>query len=377
MVVKPDSEADQDVQRLAQRIWQWQLSQGDEARRSLPAERLLAERFGVSRHAVRRSLKVLEEDGRLVRLSRRASVPALGVPGATATAAKPCRCLNFVLSTSLASEAIRWLVNDYMVGYNDALDELDLKTRHVTCRDQETDFGALLWQQVPYREQAVVILGQRLPALFAWLREQEVPFALQNSYAYDDAALPPHHGVFVNKVGGAFAGMAHLFSLGHRAIGFAGAADSRLSNTAVYDGYLAALKVNGLEARPEWCWPRDTNRFDQAVVMMREFLAARPLPTAFLTSNDFMALALCQAARERGLRVPEQLSVLGFNDQREAAPADPPLSTVRVPRRELARQAVDLALLAASQPQAPFQRRKLDCELVVRATTAPPLTMLQ
>jgi len=377
MVVKPIPDAAEEAQRLARHIWQWQLKQEDGALKSLPAERELAERFGVSRHAVRRSLKLLEGEGRLVRLSRRASVPALGMPGGAPAIDKPCRCLNIILSTALANEAVRWLVNDYMTGLNEALDSLDLKTRHVVCRDEETDFASLLWQQAPYREQACVVLGQRLPALFTWLRANGVPFALQNSYAYDGAGLPEHHGVFVNKMGGAFAGAQYLLGLGHRAIGYVGCALNTVGNTAVYDGYVAALRVNGLEPRAEWRWPHGTDRLDQALGMVREFLAERPLPTAFMTSNDCMALALCQVARERGLRVPDQLSVLGFNDQREAALGEPPLSTLRVPRRELARQAVILALTAATTPDHPFERRGLDCELIVRATTAPPVAALQ
>lgn len=79
-----------------------------------------------------------------------------------------------------------------------------------------------------------------------------------------------------------------------------------------------------------------------------------------------------QAARTLGLRVPEDLSVVGFNDQAEAALCDPPLTMIAVPRVQLGRGTVETLLAIAGAPGAAPVSRVLECHLVERRSTVPP-----
>ncbi|GGR33478.1 hypothetical protein GCM10010251_57200 [Streptomyces aurantiogriseus] len=106
--------------------------------------------------------------------------------------------------------------------------------------------------------------------------------------------------------------------------------------------------------------------------------AARPLlalpdrPTAIFTANDLQALGVYQAAREAGLRIPDDLSVVGFDDLPVVAWMDPPLTTVHQPLTEMAAAATELALTLGRGEEAPQVGLEIATTLTVRASTAPP-----
>ena len=104
-----------------------------------------------------------------------------------------------------------------------------------------------------------------------------------------------------------------------------------------------------------------------------EMLAVSPRPTAIFAASDEQALGVYEAARLRGIRIPEDLSVIGFNDAPIAEWAAPPLTTVREPIRDMARLAVSaIRSLAAGERDVPTV--ELATELVVRQSTASPQT---
>ena len=95
-------------------------------------------------------------------------------------------------------------------------------------------------------------------------------------------------------------------------------------------------------------------------------------PTAVFAGSDEVALGVIEAARVRGLRVPENLSIVGFDDTQVASMASPPLTTVRQPLREMGRVAVRTASRLAAGETIDSYHVELATELVVRASTAPP-----
>jgi LacI family transcriptional regulator len=106
--------------------------------------------------------------------------------------------------------------------------------------------------------------------------------------------------------------------------------------------------------------------------MLSAMLASRPRPTAVVAANDGMAFAICHACREQGVRVPEDLSVVGFDDVPEAVSEG--LTTLRRPYDGLGRLAADMALLAGRPPNARCRGRVgVEPDLVVRRSTCPPL----
>ncbi len=105
-----------------------------------------------------------------------------------------------------------------------------------------------------------------------------------------------------------------------------------------------------------------------------ELLSLPDPPTAIFASSDAAAFGVLGAARDAGLQVPRDLSVLGFDDIVEASYVGAALSTVRQPLREMGRVAVQRLMSLLVEPTQPAARLVMDTELVIRQTTAPPPT---
>ncbi|MFN8074308.1 MAG: LacI family DNA-binding transcriptional regulator [Kineosporiaceae bacterium] len=163
----------------------------------------------------------------------------------------------------------------------------------------------------------------------------------------------------------------HLLDLGHRRIGVVGGLPHLLCSRARIDGYRAALETAGLEVDPTLVRHGDFHHqggLDRA----RELLALPDRPTAIFAGSDVQALGVVEAARELGLDVPGDLSIVGFDDLPLARWVSPPLTTVRQPLADMGHTAVAmLTELMAGRPLR-SNRVELSTELVVRGSTAPP-----
>jgi LacI family transcriptional regulator len=95
-------------------------------------------------------------------------------------------------------------------------------------------------------------------------------------------------------------------------------------------------------------------------------------PTAIFCANDRMAVGCYEALKERGLTIPGDVSVIGFDDEEIARHLTPPLTTLVLPHREMGRWAVEKALSLARNKSGRFRPAKLECPLIERASIAPP-----
>jgi LacI family transcriptional regulator len=163
----------------------------------------------------------------------------------------------------------------------------------------------------------------------------------------------------------------HLIDLGHRRIAFAGGrADSSAARERLH-GYREALEAAGLQADPTLA------AHDDFLAESGERLAQRLLdqdgpPTAVCAASDAVALGVIREAKARGLRVPEDLSVVGFDDTYAAMWTDPPLTTVRQPLGQMGRVAARTVLDLADGKEPDSHHVQLATTLVVRDSTAPP-----
>jgi LacI family transcriptional regulator len=162
----------------------------------------------------------------------------------------------------------------------------------------------------------------------------------------------------------------HLLSLGHRDIGFIAGPPTLNSAQARKEAFKAALRSHGIEARADWIAVGDM-RVEGGRKAMEQLLSRDSRPTAILAANDLMAVGALQATHAAHVRVPEDLSIVGFDDLPLSGMVHPPLSTIRHPRREVAARAFGLL-------QQALRREKLADEepvhphLVIRSSTAPP-----
>ena len=190
-------------------------------------------------------------------------------------------------------------------------------------------------------------------------------------------AIDPHMGradlptVESDSFGGGLEATRYLIELGHRRVGFlAGRPDLR-SASLREAGYRRALADAGLVFDPSLI---EIGRYeiDAARSAARTLLGMANPPTAVFAANDLSALGLLEVAAELGRRVPEDLSVIGFDDIPESSQRAQPLSTIRQPMQRLGAVAVDM-LLTLLSGEIPAQTRVLlPTRLVIRSTTGPP-----
>lgn len=203
------------------------------------------------------------------------------------------------------------------------------------------------------------------------------PTVLDVSADVPIVAIDPHTGptgvptVESDSFGGAREAVRHLIGLGHTRIAhLAGRPDLR-SSLAREAGYRHALADAGLPVDPmlisDGRYTADIARRAAAAL-----LSIPDRPTAVFAANDLSALALLEVASAHGVRVPDDLSIIGFDDIPDAAHARPPLSTVRQDMHELGIRAAGMimALMRGVTPSESHVR--LPTRLVLRATTAPP-----
>jgi len=229
----------------------------------------------------------------------------------------------------------------------------------VPARDVAID-GALIYSCDPTSEAREWLLRRRLPLVFVDQR----PRAGIGSVNVDDR-------------GGARAAAQHLLDLGHRGVAILcpaeyGSAPSHPDAQRVV-GWTEALRAAGVE--PQVMHTTRDARDDPSDVVHAVLAQPQP-PTAFLCFSDVLAFGVIQTAKELGLAVPRDLSVVGFDDTPAARVSDPPLTTVHqdvTAKGHLAAAALKEAIDEARQGKAARARhRLLTTELVVRGSTAPP-----
>lgn len=170
---------------------------------------------------------------------------------------------------------------------------------------------------------------------------------------------------------GAALGTQHLVDLGHRRIAFAGVNASLDFALERYAGYRSALERSGIEPDPALAFPGDTDYSTGFAIGTRIARSPRP-PSAIMCLCDAVALGVIEGARRSGLRTPERLSVVGFDDLQPAHWSSPALTTVRQPLRRMGGLAVRTLLRMSEGHEPDSSQIQLATSLVVRSSTAPP-----
>jgi len=167
---------------------------------------------------------------------------------------------------------------------------------------------------------------------------------------------------------GGLSATEHLISLGHRRVGFIAGPRRLLCSQARLDGYRAALEVAGVAVDAELIRPGDFYH-ESGFAGATALLALRRPPTAIFAASDQMALGVYEAVRQRRLRVPDDVSVVGFDDLPEVRWSSPPLTTVRQPLSEMGVMAARTVLRLARGEALESPRVELATKLVVRDST--------
>jgi DNA-binding LacI/PurR family transcriptional regulator len=176
--------------------------------------------------------------------------------------------------------------------------------------------------------------------------------------------------VTVDNEAAMYRGVRHLLELGHRRIALVGGPLDVSSISERHEGYLRALDEAGIAPDPELILHADL-REAVAWTATTEVLARRPAPTALVTVNNLATVGALKAVRHAGLRVPDDVSVLGFDDLLAGELLDPPLTAIAQPTYSIGQRAIELLVRRIVSPDDPVSDLVLDTELIVRASTGP------
>jgi len=215
------------------------------------------------------------------------------------------------------------------------------------------------------RVDVIIVTSSRVGSLYTeQLDKIRVPIVLINNQSEGQYL----YSVAADDVQGAQLAVEHLLGLGHRRIGYVGTARRPKSSERRLAGYQRALTQAGIEPEPALIPPpvaqEDIKRGEEALVHLLTIGA-----TAIFCYNDLIAIGMMAACRRRGIVVPQQLSVVGFDDIEPTVYVSPCLTTVNQPRLRLGQQAMNMALDLLNNQD--VRDQLLPCKLVVRESTAP------
>jgi LacI family transcriptional regulator len=219
------------------------------------------------------------------------------------------------------------------------------------------------------RSGAIIVTSELTPADQRNLARARLPYVLIDPAA--ELPSPEVATVGATNWAGGFAAAHHLLGLGHRRIGVIGGPVAMLCSRARISGYSAALASAGVEVDPGLIRSGDFRHLGGYQAARKLFELPEP-PTAIFAGSDEQAFGVAEAARVTGRRIPEDLSVVGFDDLPISRWFSPPLTTVRQPLAEMGRTAAVMlsAMIAGREPHG--LQVELATELVVRSSTAPP-----
>ena len=217
------------------------------------------------------------------------------------------------------------------------------------------------------RVDGIIVAASRVGAQYVpLLTHMQVPIVLLNNQHPSQFA----HSIMIANVEASVEAMRYLIGLGHRRIAYLGDRSGYQSDEERFTGYGQALREAGITLETSLIVHGD-GKPEGAESPVAELLALPQPPTAIFCYNDMSALGAMRQVRCRGLRIPEDISVVGFDDLYISQYINPPLTTVRQPMRQMGRMAMETLLQLFAGVESGNEVR-VPGELIVRESTAPP-----
>ena len=332
----------------------------------IPSERELAERYGISRASVRETITELINSGILFRTVGKGTFVTAELPRPNTV--EPHN-IGFIISENI--------FHFVQTGYNKILAGVQHVCRARGCRLLFNTVGedsaspsllAISSNGKPALDGCVVVGGVRHHTL-DHLQEEGIPTVLVDILISDEAGGMT--AVNIDYATGARLAIEHLSQLGHTTIGYIG-----FSGSEKYRGYWESPERLGLRYDPrhvEFLQLLDLQPGILAgYLAMQRMIAKQRLPSALLITNDFVALGVMEALAVAGIRIPEQISIVGFDDLGQKT--SPPLTTVRVDLNLVGTLAADALFRKIAGEVIEPELTLVPVDLVVRGTTAAAAT---
>lgn len=212
----------------------------------------------------------------------------------------------------------------------------------------------------------VVFLSDYEDPYFKELLESDIPTVIL------DYETTLSHTVCSDNTGGALQAVDYLASLGHRRIAHISGGENTIPGQQRENGFKAAMKQHGLKVQEGYISPGVFYSLESGYAAMLSFLELPERPTAVFASGDLLALGAVMAAKDKGLSVPADISVMGYDDIELARYVTPALTTVRQDTEHLGTRAAEVLLASIDGSRQDMEALVLPVEVVVRDSCAPP-----
>jgi LacI family transcriptional regulator len=314
----------------------------------MTASRALNDRPGVSRETRDEVLRIAADIGYVVnRSAQKLSGARNGVIG--------------IITPMLDNQ----FVSELILGVGRAARAIHYETLVYTVFDEDRDAHRSVLGLLQQFADGVVAILPRDSAYFDALAAAHVPVVLIDQRG----SLTHFPSVSVDNYGGGCLAVEHLVELGHRRIAFISGDETIEGVRDRRRAYQDTLERHGLSSESALVAEGDLSQVTAFEATSR-LLEMREPPTAIFAANDLSAFGAIAAVREAGLRVPDDISVIGFDDIPMAAQVHPALTTVRQPFQQMARAAVSTLLASINGTEAAAARITLPAELVIRQSTS-------
>jgi DNA-binding LacI/PurR family transcriptional regulator len=337
----------------------------------LPTDDELADLYQISRDTVRQALALLANEGLIERVQGRGTFVIQPRSNGGAVTQPKQKQIGLVLNRTLRTHLTMNLLvgveqaaksHGYNVSFTYAEGEQDQQARDIARLQANQVLGMIIWAMGDTTHDASILQ----------LQTDQFPLVLIDRY-FPGLAIDY---VGSDNIGGGYRATEHLLILGHRHIGFVFAQEETLQTTSVYErwqGYCKALQKYEVPYDETLVVPDVRKLQSGAREGLVEFLQRPDRPSAIFAVNDFIALDVLQAARAIHLRIPEDLAVVGFDDQEFAAHVHPPLTTIKQQFIDIGLRAGTLLINRIEGIAGPPKHIELPTNLIIRESCGAQL----
>lgn len=242
---------------------------------------------------------------------------------------------------------------------------MDIKLVNLYRRDADYEQQAELLLQDT--SSAILLIGAELSEEDAKAFAQtKIPLVLLDC-SFDDL---PFHSVLMDNENSMRHAVDYLIGLGHKKIGYLKSEVTSHNFQERYIGYERSMRAHGLPAEKKYCCEVPvsiTGAYEKFCSLLEK---GQEMPTAFVADNDMIALGVMQAMQKHQIRIPEDVSVIGFDDIEFSRVFAPGLTTIKVQTKELGELAVNKLLELVKKPERVHTKTQMYTELIVRGSTA-------
>ena len=320
----------------------------------LPGERTLAKDFGYSYMTIRKAVENLVAEGVLYRLPMKGTFVA-----DRKTAKKRTRIIGYFLDSSI----VAGLTSPYYSLIFNALEKQ--ATQHGYSLIYFTDIGdSSSYKHMNNIDGAIISCFPRIEHIVDEINQHIPVVVIDNSSS--DKMIP---SIIIDNFNAVRVAVNYLCSLGHKSIGFiTGLEDSDVGKDR-YAGYRSGLSNHGIKMNEKLVFRGDYS-FESGAKAADYFLSLKTPPTAIMCANDAMAIAAIRQAKQRGVNVPDDISIIGFDDIAVATQIIPPLTTLAAPIDKITELACNMLISLINGEKSETRHLALPAELVIRDSCA-------